>query len=67
MNGDPDSFGELLDETALERVDRVCIAFEEDWKRGEPPHIESYVSGVEGDKRVALLYHLIRVDLVCTF
>jgi len=46
-----------------EAIDRVCLAFEDAWKSGEPPQIESFVAGVEGPLRPALLRELVLLEL----
>ena len=47
-----------------ERVDRVCDDYERQWRAGEKPQIESFLSDAQEDDRELLLRELIVVDLM---
>ena len=48
----------------LERIDQVCEAYEDLWSsQGSAPSLEAQLSGWSGAERVALLRHLVPIDL----
>ena len=55
--------GETLSLAAQERIDKVCLAFEDAWKSGSCPPLEQYLEGVAESDRSALLRELLRVEL----
>ena len=49
--------------TTLQRIDKVCLAFEDAWKAGEPPQIEQYLGDTAEPERSVLLEELLRLEL----
>ncbi len=47
----------------LQRIDSVCIRFEEAWKSGQTPGLESYLDGFEDELRSALFTELLLLDI----
>jgi len=47
----------------LERIHRVCTAFEVTWKRGETPRIEEHLGEFAGTERAQLLRELLALEL----
>jgi serine/threonine-protein kinase len=58
----PDSRGPDLEET-LKWVDQLAAEFEQAWKRGTPPRIADFLGNTEGERLIALLRDLIKIDL----
>ena len=52
-----------LSASALERVDRLCDAFEAAGRQGPRPRIEDYLGDASGEERDALLRWLIPLDV----
>ena len=50
---------------ANERIDEICIRYEDSWMQGERPQLESYLDEVEAENQSALVYELLRIDLAC--
>ncbi len=48
---------------AKERIDRICRAFEEVWRRGGRPSAEDFLDDTAGPERAALLTELLLLDL----
>jgi len=48
---------------ALERIDRICLAFEQACQHGQPPRIETYLDEVDAAERTELLYELLLLEL----
>ena len=63
MNGMADNLPAELSVAQLRRVDKVCAAFEDAWKSGQHPAIESYCSDVAEPERSAMLRELLLLDL----
>jgi serine/threonine protein kinase len=61
--GGPHPDDSTLPLAALERIERVCLAFEDAWKRGERPAVERYCADAPGPERSALLRHLLVLEL----
>lgn len=49
--------------SAKERVDRICLAFEEAWKSGTRPRVEAYLGDTPEPERSALLEELLLLEL----
>lgn len=47
---------------AKERIDRVCLAFEDAWRSGDRPRLEYFVSGAVEPERSALLRELLLLE-----
>src|SRR6516225_10862684 len=61
---DADPMKEMLGtESLLERVDRVCDAFEAAWQSGRRPQIDAYLGSAAGPERTKLLEELLRLEL----
>jgi hypothetical protein len=61
---DADSMKEMPGtESLLERVDRVCDAFEAAWQSGRRPQIEDCLGTTTGAERAKLLEELLRLEL----
>jgi hypothetical protein len=65
MSEPPASGDDSLSASALERVDRLCDAFEAAWQQGQRPRIEDYLGNASGEERDALLRWLIPLDAAC--
>jgi eukaryotic-like serine/threonine-protein kinase len=63
MGDDPSLIDLMLPLEAKERIDRICLAFEEEWRSGARPPIPAYLGGAAGDERAALLTELLLLDL----
>ncbi len=48
---------------AEERIDAICLRFEDAWKAGQRPRVEQYLSGVPQPQRSQLFQELLRVEL----
>ncbi len=59
----PDSTEPSLSGEALFRIDQICDAFEEDWSRGQPPSLETYLESVPPHECPTLLRYLLSVEL----
>ncbi len=60
----PDDNARALDQYALlEWVDAIADRFEAGWRSGRPPRIGDYLDDSVGEKRIALLRELARIDL----
>jgi serine/threonine protein kinase len=46
-------------------VDSICTRFETDWKAGQRPRIEDYLSEAPPDVRPALLHELFKLEIAC--
>jgi serine/threonine protein kinase len=46
---------------SLERMDRLCDAFEDAWQAGQRPRVGDFLAGVEGTLRATLLRELLRL------
>jgi tetratricopeptide (TPR) repeat protein len=60
--------GTLSDDSALppeieQQVDEICDRFEDAWKKNERPRIEDYLGDLGEPWRLALLQHLVKVDI----
>jgi len=49
--------------TELERIHKICTAFEEALKQGKAPRIENYLGDFSGRERVQLLRELLHLEL----
>jgi WD40 repeat protein len=47
----------------VDRVDRICDAFEAEWRAGRRPRIEDYLGSATGPERAALLPELLAAEL----
>ena len=47
----------------LERIDRLCLAYEEAWRAGLVPDTKSYLSHIRGLERQVLLHELLVLEL----
>lgn len=56
----PDDDGLSL--AAKERIDRICVAFEDAWKAGQRPRPEEYLEQVSASERSLLLHELQLLD-----
>ncbi|MBC8875844.1 MAG: hypothetical protein H8E44_40985, partial [Planctomycetes bacterium] len=63
MNGGHDPNAKPVDVTQLERIDEICDRFEAEWKAGNRPQIEDYLSSVPEDHRGELLRCLLEQEL----
>jgi tRNA A-37 threonylcarbamoyl transferase component Bud32 len=63
MSDELDKLDSALSAEAFDRVDRVCLAFEEAWKCGQTPGIEAFLGAAEGVERRCLLGHLLQLDI----
>jgi len=52
-----------LSAEAFERIDRICLAFERDWRSGQRPEIEAFLGLAEGVERRSLLSRLVQLDI----
>ena len=48
---------------ALQRIDEICLAFEDAWKTGTPPQVEQYLGDNAEPERSVLLGELLRLEL----
>jgi len=48
---------------STERIDSICLRYEDHWIQGGHPSLEEFVSEVEATDRPALVYELLRIDL----
>jgi serine/threonine-protein kinase len=58
----PDSRGPDLEQT-LKWVDQLAADFEQAWERGTPPRIAEFLGTMEGERLIALLRDLIKIDI----
>ncbi len=63
MNPTSDNDRPPLPLGANQKIDSVCIDYEDCWMQGSPPSVEHYVDCVEPAARPALVYELLRIDL----
>lgn len=63
MNGGPLSGDNSLALSARERIDQVCLAFEDAWKRGETSAIEPLLESAAAGERASLLHELLWLEL----
>jgi serine/threonine-protein kinase len=63
MNGTPHWDYPTLPLPSLERIDRVCLAFEDAWQAGQRPRVEEYCAGTLEPERSAMLRHLLLLEL----
>jgi WD40 repeat protein len=49
--------------TLAERVDLACVDFEDAWRGGRGPRVETYLAGATGRERLALLRELLAIEL----
>jgi hypothetical protein len=61
--GEPEREHMVVSDSALERVDRACDAFEAAWRAGGRPRIEDYLGPAPEPERVKLLEELLKVEL----
>jgi serine/threonine protein kinase len=54
---------DLLSIPERERIDEVCLAFEDQWLRGERPLVERYLAETDVPLRGALLHELLLIEL----
>ena len=56
-------------EQTLQWVDQLAADFEQAWERGTPPRIAEFLGTMEGERLIALLRDLVRIDsdLPCVF
>ena len=54
---------DLLSDSAEERVDKVCLQFESQWKAGQHVKIEEYLGAMVEPERPALLCELLRLEV----
>jgi serine/threonine-protein kinase len=57
-----DARGPDVEET-LKWIDQLAADFERAWKRGTPPRIEDFIGNAEGERLIALLRGLIKIDV----
>jgi serine/threonine-protein kinase len=57
------SAGESSSLKALQRIDAICVRFEEAWQQGPRPTLEAYLDDVPEPKRAALLEQLLLLDI----
>ncbi len=62
MTIDPDN-PTGLSASILEKVDRICLAFEEAWRQQLRPSIQQYLGRGNGETRSALLHELLLLDI----
>lgn len=62
---DDELYAESLPLEALERINRLCDAFESAWQGGREPRIEDALGAIEGAERRSLLRKLLRLELDC--
>ena len=60
MKPTPDEFALPLE--LLERLERVCMRFENDWRAGREPRIQDYLEGFDGTERRLLFRELLYAD-----
>jgi tRNA A-37 threonylcarbamoyl transferase component Bud32 len=60
---EPSSPLQRLSEEAVWRLEETCCRFEEAWQAGQRPCLEDFVSGTEGEERLALLRELLRLEV----
>jgi tRNA A-37 threonylcarbamoyl transferase component Bud32 len=60
---EPSALLQGLSVEAVWRLEEVCCRFEQAWRSGGRPRLEDFVTGPEGDERLALLYHLLRLEV----
>ena len=53
---------DLPDAELADRIDRVCVQFEADWKAGRRPAVEDIVTGWAGSGRAELLAQLLAIE-----
>jgi len=46
-----------------ERIDAVCLRFEQSWKAGQAPRLEQFLEGVAAGEREALLRELLQLEV----
>ncbi len=63
MNDESRSKGKSLPLHIVERIDRICLEFEESWNRGEAPQIEEALGRLSGVERNNLLRELLLLEL----
>ncbi len=63
MNDTPVWDDATLSLDSLERIDKVCLAFEDAWQAGRRPRAEQYVAEVPQSERPALLRQLLPLEL----
>jgi serine/threonine protein kinase/tetratricopeptide (TPR) repeat protein len=63
MNGSQGNQNTAAHESMLERVDRICDAFEAAWQRGEKPRVEDYLGTAAEPERSKLLEELLKLEL----
>ena len=54
---------DLLSISERERIDEVCLAFEDEWLQGERPFAERYLAEADVPLRAALLHELLLIEL----
>jgi serine/threonine-protein kinase len=62
MSGDLYSGDDRLPLSAKQRIDRICLLFEDAWDTGRSPRAEEYLGEVSGAERVFLLRELLRLE-----
>jgi WD40 repeat protein/tRNA A-37 threonylcarbamoyl transferase component Bud32 len=55
--------GDVIDPEQARQIDAVCNRFEAAWKSGNPPTIESFLTGWSGSERHVLLRELVLLDV----
>jgi WD40 repeat protein/tRNA A-37 threonylcarbamoyl transferase component Bud32 len=48
---------------ALQRIDQICLAFENAWQAGTPPELEQFLGATAEPERSVLLGELVRLEL----
>ena len=59
----PSFVDDRLSEAALRRVDDVCARFEDAWRKGQRPRLETFLAGAKGPERAELLRELLRLEI----
>jgi len=48
---------------AEERIDEICLRFEDAWRTGDQPRVETYLEGIPEPQRSLLFQELLRLEL----
>src|SRR5262249_29409563 len=62
MNDSPTSLFDSLSPVQRERIDQVCLRFENAWKEGKSPRVDDYLQDAEESERPVLLRELLFLD-----
>ena len=63
MSNNPSADNDGLPLAAKERIDEICVAFEDAWKSGQRPQAEQYVAEVSESQRSLLLRELLLLEI----